>query len=79
MANSANASLYPNVLLTAQQVGECLSVSSRSIWRYDAVGAIPRPIRRGRLVRWRADEIAAWINAGCPDRKVWELRRDLDK
>lgn len=79
MLNSAIIPPSSSVLLTAQQVGAILSVSARTVWRYDAMGVIPHPIRRGRLVRWRTGEIAAWIEAGCPDRTAWELRRVLDK
>lgn len=71
VCNSVIIPLSSSVVLTAQQVGKCPSVSPRTVWRYDSAGAIPKPIRRGRLVRWRADEIDAWIDAGCPDRATW--------
>lgn len=35
----------------------------------DAGGEMPRPIRKGRKVLWRLDEIRRWVEAGCPDRK----------
>jgi predicted DNA-binding transcriptional regulator AlpA len=42
-------------------------------WRtWDAAGLIPRPIRIGRSTLWRADELRAWVAAGCPKRRDWE-------
>lgn len=60
--------------LTAEDVAAVLSVSPRHIWKLNATGAIPAPIRLGRAVRWRADELRAWLAAGCPSREAWEAR-----
>lgn len=59
-------------LLTAQAVGEMLSLSKRQIFRLNSSGKIPAPIRIGGAVRWSAEEISAWLAAGAPDRKTWE-------
>ena len=54
----------PVVLLTLQEVKRQVSMSRSSIYAQMAVGAFPRPIRVGaRGVRWRADEIQAWIDS----------------
>jgi predicted DNA-binding transcriptional regulator AlpA len=39
----------------------------RRTWRFG-----PRPIKLGRSVRFRVDEIKAWIAAGAPPRAKWE-------
>ncbi len=49
-----------------------LRCSRRHLERLLASHRIPAPVRIGRLVRWRADEIVAWIHANCPDRAGWE-------
>lgn len=62
-------------LLTAAEVGKILGLSKRQIFRLNSSGKIPASIRIGGAVRWRADEISAWLAAGAPDRKTWESIR----
>jgi prophage regulatory protein len=59
-------------LLTAQAVGEMLSLSKRQIFRLDSSGRIPAPIRIGGSVRWAESTILTWLQAGAPDRKTFE-------
>jgi excisionase family DNA binding protein len=51
----------------AALVGVC-----RATWhRLRAANKLPPAVRLGRAVRWRREEIVEWIQAGCPDGKVW--------
>lgn len=59
-------------LLSAKMLGEMLSLSKRQIFRLNSCGKIPAPLRIGGAVRWSAEECAAWLAAGAPDRKTWE-------
>jgi excisionase family DNA binding protein len=59
-------------LMTAKDVAVALSVSKRHVWRLAASRQLPAPVRIGRLVRWRAEELNAWIAAGCPTRERWD-------
>jgi predicted DNA-binding transcriptional regulator AlpA len=60
------------MLLTAEQAAAFCGMS-RSVWyKYLAAGKIPRPVKIGSLARWRKDELAAWIAAGCPSRDKWD-------
>lgn len=54
------------LLLRAQELARLLSISLRTLWRLHSSGSLPRPMRLGAAVRWRADEIKQWIAAGCP-------------
>jgi predicted DNA-binding transcriptional regulator AlpA len=64
------------VLLDAKGLALMMSCSLRHVRRMDAAGDLPAPLKvGGRLVRWRAAEIRAWIEAGCPDRQAWEARK----
>lgn len=45
------------LMLAAEQVGELLSLSERSVWRLVAVGVLPKPVRFNRAVRWKR----AWV------------------
>lgn len=53
-----------------------LSRSVPSIDRDDAAGRLPAALWVGGSKRWRYSEIVAWVEAGCPDRRTWEVRRD---
>lgn len=59
-------------LLTAASVGQMLALSKRQIFRLNACGKIPKPIRIGGAVRWAESTIATWLAAGAPDRKTFE-------
>lgn len=48
-----------------------LGVSRSMVHKLNAAGKLPAPVRLGRCLRWRADEITAWLAAGCPARSVW--------
>ncbi len=56
----------------AKRLAELLAVSLRTVRRLDSAGKLPRPVRIGGAVRWRLDEIAAWLASDCPDRNRWE-------
>jgi prophage regulatory protein len=59
-------------LLTAQAVGDMLSLSKRQIFRLNSCGKIPAPLRIGGAVRWSEGTIGAWLKAGAPDRRTFE-------
>jgi predicted DNA-binding transcriptional regulator AlpA len=61
--------------VSARQLAEMLDVSLRQVWRLNAAGKLPRPIRLGGSVRWNREEIQRWFETGCPDRKTWEARK----
>jgi predicted DNA-binding transcriptional regulator AlpA len=54
------------LLLSAEKLAELLDISVRTLWRLRAAGKLPAPIRIGGSVRWRAQEIAIWVERGCP-------------
>ena len=56
-----------NRLLTVPEVAEICGVASETVRRLTDRGAMPMPVRLGRSVRYRIDEIEAWISDGCPD------------
>lgn len=53
-------------MLNVQQVAEILGCSPRHVYRLADSGKMPKPVRVGTLVRWSFDDLAAWINEGCP-------------
>lgn len=74
-----NSTQTTDKLLTAQAVGEMLSLSKRQIFRLNSSGKIPAPIRIGGAVRWSAQEISAWLAACAPDRRTWEAMKSTGR
>ncbi len=54
------------MLVDVRRVASLLNCSPRTVYRLSDGGRMPRPVKLGGLVRWRRDEIASWICAGCP-------------
>jgi predicted DNA-binding transcriptional regulator AlpA len=49
-------------LLTVRDVARRLSVSERTVWRWTALGLLPRPVHpHARSTRWRAADIARYL------------------
>ena len=64
------------LLLNASEVAQLLNVSRSTIYALRSSGCIPLPVRLGRAVRWRADELREWVAAGCPSRNRWMEMRE---
>lgn len=60
------------LLLSVAELADLLGVSERHIHNLRTQGQLPEPVRLGRVVRWDASEIRAWITAGAPPRGHWE-------
>lgn len=56
-----------NELLTVGEVAGKRKLSTRAIWKFRDAGTLPSPVKIGRAVRWRASDINAWMDAGCPN------------
>lgn len=61
-----SSSRSAGLLLDVRAVAAALGCSSRNVYRLADAGKMPRPIKLGTLVRWRAAEIEIWIADGCP-------------
>jgi predicted DNA-binding transcriptional regulator AlpA len=66
-------------LLSAKESGQMCGRSPASWWRDHAAGRVPAPVYLGGATRWRAKELRAWIEAGCPPRKQWEAMEKVRK
>lgn len=74
-ANELKATQTQQLLVTAKQAARMCGKSLRTWRAWDSAGWIPRPVRIGRATLWRADEMRAWVEAGCPRRDEWEARQ----
>jgi predicted DNA-binding transcriptional regulator AlpA len=63
------------LLVDVHGVGRLLNCSARHCEDLAREGALPEPVKLGRLRRWRISEIRAWVEAGCPNRQAWEAMR----
>ena len=43
-----------------------LKCSDRHITHLRAIGAVPKPVKLGSLVRWHRKQIEDWVRDGCP-------------
>jgi excisionase family DNA binding protein len=59
------------LVVDAKQLARLLGCGLRTLRAWDSSGKLPAPIRIGRCVRWRIDEIRTWLDAGCPNRELW--------
>jgi len=64
-----NAKRNTGKLLTAQAVGEMLSLSKRQVFRLNSCGKIPAPIKIGGSVRWSENEMVEFIKEKMEARK----------
>ena len=53
-------------LIDVKDIAQRTGLSERSIWRFRDSGALPSPVRLGRLVKWREPDVEQWVAAGCP-------------
>jgi len=75
MDRKEESPLQEMLAVSARQLAVMLGVSLRQVWRLNASGMLPRPIRLGGSVRWNRREILDWFKSGCPDRRTWEARK----
>lgn len=68
------------VLINASQAAALLSISRAHFYDLCRNGQIgPVPVRFGRATRWNRIEMGQWIQAGCPNRMEWNIRRRTAK
>jgi hypothetical protein len=65
--------------LTTDEAATAFGMTARGWRKLVAEGRAPAPFYVGRLPRWSPEELAAWRDAGAPDRLVWEAMRNEAK
>ena len=59
-------------LISAKQLSSILGISQRTQWRLRASGQLPKSVKISHSVRWKAEEVVAWIDSDCPCLEDWE-------
>jgi excisionase family DNA binding protein len=54
-------------LVDAKEAAGLCRISESMLYKLNAEGRMPAPVRIGSLMRWRRREILDWIDSGCPD------------
>lgn len=67
-ASEVSKGKHPQLLISALEAAAMCGVSGRTWRRWESAGRAPAPVRVGGTVRWRVDQIHAWVAAGCPPR-----------
>jgi predicted DNA-binding transcriptional regulator AlpA len=62
------------LLIDAAEVCRRLAIGITHFKAMRATGKFPLgPVRLGRSIRWRADELARWCALGCPAADRWRM------
>lgn len=72
MATSTTKQAPARGTFRAEELAEFLGISRATVWRMNADGRLPRPVRFNRAVRWDRWTIEEWLAAGAPSREDWE-------
>lgn len=62
------------LLLPTRKTAELLGVTIRTIYNWDELGHLPKPVKIGGSLCWRYEELLAWTEAGCPKRDDWQFK-----
>jgi predicted DNA-binding transcriptional regulator AlpA len=62
-----------SLLVNAEEAAALCGIGKTTWYALNTTGRCPRPVRLRGAVRWRREELEAWILAGCPARLQWEI------
>ena len=65
-------------LIDAKETSRLCSISTPMLYKLNAMGSMPAPLKIGKLMRWRRKEILRWIDKGCLDLSS-EKKATVDK
>ncbi|MBW8016252.1 MAG: helix-turn-helix domain-containing protein [Planctomycetes bacterium] len=66
----------PPLAISAKELAAILGVSLRHVCRLDEKKMLPKALWLGGSRKWLRKEIEAFLEAGAPDREVWEAIKD---
>lgn len=71
MIGATAATRRESLLVDAKEAAALCGVGVSTWYNLVACGKTPNSVRLGRSVKWRRNELVAWIAAGCPSRDKW--------
>ncbi|NLE57162.1 MAG: hypothetical protein GX616_02290 [Planctomycetes bacterium] len=64
------------MMIDGKTLARLLDISYRALYRYVDMGAIPRPVAIGNVLKkWSLPEMLAWVEQGCPPAAHWQRIR----
>lgn len=72
MESHPKENLETPLLINDRAAARLLGISRAHLHRLKAAGKFPVGVHLGRAIRWNRDELAAWVNNGCPDLRTWK-------
>ena len=66
----------PALLVDAKEAARLCGIGLLTWYTLASIGKTPNPLRLGRRVLWRRNELLAWVDAGLPPRHNWEWPLD---
>jgi predicted DNA-binding transcriptional regulator AlpA len=64
------------LLVDRRALARLLSVGVATLDRWRSSGRVPQPlVLSPACVRWRLDEVRAWLDAGAPSAREWAARQ----
>ena len=63
------------MLIDAVGLASILNIGRSSVFKLNAAGRIPSPLKVGRATRWSVEDIRKWVELGCPRREVFDTMR----
>lgn len=73
---TANVDAHEPLLVDANDAAAMLGVSRSKLYKMKSSGQLPLPVRFAGGVRWRVDELRAWVDSGCPSCERWAATRE---
>ena len=55
-----------SALVDAREAARLCGVSESMLYKLNAAGKMPTPVRLGSLMRWKRRDLLEWIDKGCP-------------
>ena len=72
--SKSRTKMIKKLLLNSRDAAELSGVVPRTWRTWDRLGLNPQPVKIGRTLFWRAEELVQWIGEGCPKRDNWVYR-----
>lgn len=76
MLSHSDLGTVDRLLLDIHSVAQLLSLSSRTVRRLERRGQFPEPMRIGRSVRWRSQDVLTWLAEGSAEDRVTNHQHD---
>ena len=64
-----------SALVDVKEAARMCSISASMLYKLNVAGVLPKPIKLGKLLRWKRQDILEWIDQGCPTGKPKRTRK----